>query len=258
MDIDQQISFCEKQIANLTKLYIHLVNLKSGKPGKFEKTVKPKLTEDEPKIKTKKSKSKKSKKAPEPKDSEDEVEDVLNFIDEIAGDKDEDDADDFEMPSLTVPQKRMTKEEEEQVTTYEPVVNGNGVTLDDLENDTDYEKLLAVRKDRKAVSDEFEARRIKIVAEEKQLIASGVNENDAREIMRRKYYPGSIAKVVMSAEDMRIERLKLKEQGYDEAQAEEKLKLMYPDYAFNKIADAEQSDDDPDDIVDEIVLARDN
>lgn len=218
MDLDSQIDFCEKQIANLTKLYIHLVNLKSGKPVKVKKVKQVKRVEQV-----------------EPEN--DEIEDVLNFIEEIA-----------EQPKPAPAPTLKTTE----------VVNGNGVALDDLTNDTDFERLLTVRKDRKAVSDEFEKRRLKIVAEEKELIASGVSENDAREIMRRKYYPGSIAKIVMSPEDMRIERLKLKEQGYTEEQAEEKLKIQYPDYAFNKIADAEQSDDDPDDIVDEIVLARDN
>lgn len=222
MDLDSQIDFCEKQIANLTKLYIHLVNLKSGKP-----------------VKTKKVKQVKQVKQIEQVEPEnDEIEDVLNFIEEIA-----------EQPaSVPVPVSAPAPK----------TINGNGVALDDLTNDTDFEQLLKVRKDRKAISDEFEERRLKIVAEEKELIASGVSENDAREIMRRKYYPGSIAKIVMSAEDMRIERLKLKEQGYTEEQAEEKLKIQYPDYAFNKIADAEQSDDDPDDIVDEIVLAQDN
>lgn len=221
MDLDSQIDFCEKQIANLTKLYIHLVNLKSGKPVKTKKVKQIKRVEQVEQVKQ-----------VEPEN--DEIEDVLNFIEEIA-----------EQPKPAPAPAPKT-------------INGNGVALDDLTNDTDFEQLLKVRKDRKAISDEFEERRLKIVAEEKELIASGVSENDAREIMRRKYYPGSIPKIVMSPEDMRIERLKLKEQGYTEEQAEEKLKIQYPDYAFNKIADAEQSDDDPDDIVDEIVLARDN
>jgi len=280
MDLEARIKFCEEQIEKFSDLYATLVSqqllettgetdvveVKKYKPKKEEKTNK---SGSKSKSKGKNKSKGKSKNGNGSEKETDEVDEILNFLDTAAAATTADDTKPKVKPEA---KKSIDKSDAEELLNYlestveEPKQQNTRKTqettkMDEYEDEHDTRQLIQIHKDRQAVLQEFENRRLMIVAEEKKLIESGVHENDAREIMRRKYYPDSIPKHQYSAEDVRIERLKLTEMGYTPEQIDEKIKIMYPDYMVSKIADvAVDNDDDidPDDILDEVIVSHED
>lgn len=278
MDLEARIKFCEEQIEKFSDLYATLVSQQlleitgetdvvEVKKYKTKKEEKANKSVDKDKNKSKsKSKSKNKGKSKNGNEKETEIDEILNFLDTAAT------TDDTKVKVKSEAKKSIDKSDAEELLNYlesaveEPKPQNVRKTqettkMDEYEDEHDTRKLIQIHKDRQAVLQEFEDRRLMIVAEEKKLIESGVHENDAREIMRRKYYPDSIPKHQYSAEDVRIERLKLTEMGYTPEQIDEKIKIMYPDYMVSKIADvAVDNDDDidPDDILDEVIVSHED
>ena len=280
MDLEARIKFCEEQIEKFSDLYATLVSqqllettgetdvvdMKKYKIKKAEENAKKDKNKSKGKSKSKsKGKSKNGNRNGNEKETE--VDEILNFLDTAAAT-----TDDTKVKTKPEAKKSIDKNDAEELLDYlesaveEPKPQNVRKTqettkMDEYEDEHDTRQLIQIHKDRQAVLQEFENRRLMIVAEEKKLIESGVHENDAREIMRRKYYPDSIPKHQYSAEDVRIERLKLTEMGYTPEQIDEKIKIMYPDYMVSKIADvAVDNDDDidPDDILDEVIVSHED